>query len=188
MIARHAESAHRDSREEPSPLEPGRPYEVTFDLEAASWTFEAGHRIRLDLAGTDWPNAWTPPEPLSLTIDRAVGDADASRPGRARRPPAARPSSRHRAAERKRFRTEGSGGYDWRIERDVPTGETRAVVGNHGDYPAKPTTALVRRAIRGNGDRAAGGSRRWLCARRGLVRDAVAGSDLRSERDTRRPK
>ena len=43
--------AHRDSREEPSPLEPGRRYEVTFDLEAASWTFEAGHRIRLDLAG-----------------------------------------------------------------------------------------------------------------------------------------
>ncbi len=36
-----------------------------------SWTFEAGHRIRLDLAGTDWPNAWAPPEPVTLTIDRA---------------------------------------------------------------------------------------------------------------------
>ena len=57
--------AQRDSREEPSPLEPGRRYEITLDLEAASWTFEAGHRVRLDLAGTDWPNVWSPPEPPS---------------------------------------------------------------------------------------------------------------------------
>ena len=64
--------AHRDSREEPSPLEPGHRYEITIDLEAASWTFEAGHRIRLDLAGTDWPNVWSPPEPVTLTIDRSA--------------------------------------------------------------------------------------------------------------------
>ena len=34
----------------------------------------------------------------------------------------------------------GHGGYDWRIEHDVPAAETRAVVGNHGDYPAKGDT------------------------------------------------
>ncbi len=64
--------AHRDSREEPSPMEPGHRYDITIELEAASWTFEAGHRIRLDLAGTDWPNVWSPPEPVTLTIDRSA--------------------------------------------------------------------------------------------------------------------
>ncbi len=127
---------HRDSRETPSPLERGRPYEVTFDLEVASWTFEAGHRVRLDLAGTDWPNAWTPPEPVTLRIDRAtatltlpvldgpspVGDVPSFAP--ARRGNEAIPNRGHDS-------------YAWRIEHDVPSGETRAVVGNWGDYPAK---------------------------------------------------
>ena len=33
--------------------------------------------------------------------------------------------------------TRGEQGYTWRIEHDVPTGETRAVVGYGGDYPAE---------------------------------------------------
>ncbi len=53
--------AHRGSREHPSPLEPGTPYRVAVELEVTSWAFEPGHRIRLDLAGSDWPNAWPPP-------------------------------------------------------------------------------------------------------------------------------
>ena len=56
--------------EDPAPLEPGAPTRVRIPLEVTSWTFDAGHRIRLDLAGSDWPNAWSPPEPLSLAIDR----------------------------------------------------------------------------------------------------------------------
>jgi uncharacterized protein len=62
--------AHRESREQPSPLAPGEPVDIEVMLEATSWTFEAGHRVRLDLAGTDWPNAWAPPAPLTLTVDR----------------------------------------------------------------------------------------------------------------------
>jgi uncharacterized protein len=127
--------AHRDSREEPSPLEPGRPYEVTFDLEATSWTFEVGHRVRLDLAGTDWPNAWAPPEPLRLTIDRP--SATLTLPVLDGPTPAAGSptfASPRRGADAVQNR--GHGGYDWRIEHDVPTGESRAIVGNHGDYPA----------------------------------------------------
>ena len=65
--------AHRDSRRgtrrRSSPATDTR---STLELEAASWTFEAGHRIRLDLAGTDWPNVWSPPEPVTLTIDRSA--------------------------------------------------------------------------------------------------------------------
>jgi hypothetical protein len=63
---------HRTSREAPEPLMPGEPVDVTLVLEATSWTFEPDHRVRLDLAGTDWPNAWAPPAPVTLTIDRAA--------------------------------------------------------------------------------------------------------------------
>ena len=63
---------HRESREHPTPLVPGDPIEVELVVEATSWTFEPGHRVRLDLAGTDWPNAWSPPTPVTLTVDRAV--------------------------------------------------------------------------------------------------------------------
>ena len=62
---------HRESREHPSALTPGEPVDVELTLEATSWTFEPGHRVRLDLAGTDWPNAWSPPAPVTLTFDRS---------------------------------------------------------------------------------------------------------------------
>jgi hypothetical protein len=61
---------HRDSHDRPEPLVPGQPYRVTVELDATSWVFEAGHRVRLDLAGTDWPNVWPPPGPVTLTVDR----------------------------------------------------------------------------------------------------------------------
>ena len=61
----------RESREHPSALTPGEPVDVELVIETTSWTFEPGHRVRLDLAGTDWPNAWPPPEPVTLSIDRA---------------------------------------------------------------------------------------------------------------------
>ena len=63
--------AQRSSREHPSALMPGEPVDVELVIETTSWTFEPGHRVRLDLAGTDWPNAWPPPEPVTLGIDRA---------------------------------------------------------------------------------------------------------------------
>ncbi|MEP6973071.1 MAG: CocE/NonD family hydrolase [Actinomycetota bacterium] len=139
--------AHRDSREEPSRLEPGRPYEVTFDLEATSWTFEAGHRVRLDLAGTDWPNAWTPPEPLTLTIDRASATLtlpvlDGPTPT-AGSPTFAPPRGRSDAVPNR-----GHGGYDWRIEHDVPTGESRAVVGTTGTTRRRTTFRRSRSGTR----------------------------------------
>jgi putative CocE/NonD family hydrolase len=61
---------HRDSHSEPRPLTPGEPYDVGFELDATSWVWEPGHRVRLDLAGADWPNVWPPPEPVELSIER----------------------------------------------------------------------------------------------------------------------
>jgi uncharacterized protein len=60
---------HRNSHGSPEPLEPGRPYQVTVELDATSWVFEPGHRIALHLAGADWPNLWPPPTGHLLRIE-----------------------------------------------------------------------------------------------------------------------
>jgi putative CocE/NonD family hydrolase len=124
---------HRNSREEPEPLVPGVPTTVSLELEVTSWVFERGHRIRLDLAGSDWPNAWAPPGSATLTIDRAgsrivlpVVDG----PGSIRDRPRLSPPRKVPALvaedddEAKEF--------TWRIEHDVLGHETRAVVGGRG--------------------------------------------------------
>ncbi len=125
---------HRDSHEHPERLVPGTPYRVSVESLLTSWVFEAGHRIRLDLAGTDWPNVWTPPEPVTLTVDRAASrlilpTLDGPTPIRER--PVLPPSTR------KQERFESAKGHAmqdvvWRIERDVLGRRTRAVVGSGG--------------------------------------------------------
>jgi uncharacterized protein len=37
-------------------MRPGVVEEVELELDATSWVFPAGHRLRLSLAGADWPN------------------------------------------------------------------------------------------------------------------------------------
>jgi hypothetical protein len=43
---------------------------VELELDATSWVFPAGHRLRLSLAGSDWPNIVPPPGPVTLTVER----------------------------------------------------------------------------------------------------------------------
>ena len=62
---------HRESHADPRPLEAGVPTSIELELEATSWIFEPGHRVRLALAGSDWPNTWPPPRAGSLGIARA---------------------------------------------------------------------------------------------------------------------
>ncbi|MQA83014.1 MAG: CocE/NonD family hydrolase [Streptosporangiales bacterium] len=57
---------HRDSNDEPSPLEPGRRYRVSFELNAVAQSFPPGHR--LSLSTSYWPLAWPPPEPVLLSV------------------------------------------------------------------------------------------------------------------------
>ncbi|HET9555737.1 MAG TPA: CocE/NonD family hydrolase [Actinomycetota bacterium] len=62
--------AQRRSRTDPEPMRPGVVEAVEVELDATSWVFPAGHRLRLSLAGTDWPNLVPPPAPVTLTVER----------------------------------------------------------------------------------------------------------------------
>ena len=62
--------AQRRSRTDPEPMRPGVVEAVELELDATSWVFPAGHRLRLSLAGTDWPNLVPPPAPVTLTVER----------------------------------------------------------------------------------------------------------------------
>ena len=47
---------YRDSYENPSLLTPDRPYEFTVNVNPTSNLFKAGHRIRVDVTSSDFPN------------------------------------------------------------------------------------------------------------------------------------
>ena len=63
-------ATHRTSHAEPSPLEPGKVYELQIDLLALAYIFKAGHRIRLDIASADFGNAWPTPKPAVNAVHR----------------------------------------------------------------------------------------------------------------------
>ena len=46
---------YRDSLTAPTPLEPGRPYELEITLYPTALVFSAGHRIRLDVSSSNFP-------------------------------------------------------------------------------------------------------------------------------------
>ncbi|WP_432585230.1 CocE/NonD family hydrolase [Streptomyces sp. HD1123-B1] len=63
---------HRDGHDaEPRPLTPGHAETVDIELNATACVLPPGHRLRLSLAGADWPNTFAPPTPLTLTVDAA---------------------------------------------------------------------------------------------------------------------
>jgi predicted acyl esterase len=125
---------HRSSHAEPSPLTPGEPVEVAVELDATSWIPEAGNRLRLALAGADWPNAWPPPEACDLTIDPSRTSlvlplVDGPSPV-AERPPVEEPASANAAGGPDRPADDDSA-VTWRIEHDVYAREARVVVNQH---------------------------------------------------------
>ncbi|MEI2810933.1 MAG: CocE/NonD family hydrolase [Nocardioides sp.] len=50
------------------PLVPGEVYDVTLELDATAYQLLPGHRLRLSVAGSDWPNTIAPPAPVTLTV------------------------------------------------------------------------------------------------------------------------
>jgi hypothetical protein len=61
-------ATHRDSHTAPSFLTPHEIYQLQIDLDATSWVFEPGHRIRLSISNADFPNTWPSPKPATSVI------------------------------------------------------------------------------------------------------------------------
>ncbi len=125
----------------PTPLTPGEWIDVEIDLEATTWTLEPGHTLRLAIAGTDWPNCWPPPGPVTLDVDRdqtvvTLPIVDGLPESTHAFTPGSGPSA-----------TEGDGAV-WRIEHDVIGRETR-VVTRYGDTYEGDHGAVVTDEYRG---------------------------------------
>jgi hypothetical protein len=125
---------HRAGSLEPAPLPVDEDVEVAVELEAASYVFPLGHRVRLALAGTDWPNTWPPPAPVTFTVERSSVRLElptVDGPAPVREPPSLRPPPVDDDGH-----TEGANDADdvppiWRLEHDVLARRSRAAV-DHG--------------------------------------------------------
>ncbi len=70
-------ATRRESLTDPTPIVTGQVYALDIELDCASWVFEPGHRVRLDVASADYPNVW--PTPLAGTNRLHHGAAHPSR-------------------------------------------------------------------------------------------------------------
>jgi predicted acyl esterase len=133
---------HRASHTEPAPLVPGEPVAIRLELDATSWIPQRGNRLRLAVAGADWPNAWPPPEAGTLTIDPASSVLLlplVEGPSPATGTPSFAPAA---AAEAPAGLGEEVGDVTWRIEHDVYARETRVVVDQRVNDRLDDGTAL----------------------------------------------
>ncbi|HTW18702.1 MAG TPA: CocE/NonD family hydrolase [Mycobacteriales bacterium] len=117
----------RNGLEHPEPLPPGQAVDVTVELEATSWRFDPGHRLRLSVSGTDWPNTVAPPAPVTLTLhlDGCMLHLPTVAGPSSCAAPVLTPSSDvpHESTE-----------VTWRVEHDVLRRETACVVDHGSSY------------------------------------------------------
>jgi hypothetical protein len=126
--------AHRESHEFPSPLEPGRFYQIRVRLNDIARRIRKGHRLRLALATAHWPIVWPAPGDATLSMStsgsrlilpvRPPSDVDAAL--QPFEPPLAPPAVAYR---------DSRAGRAWRIVTDdLGAGSRRIELGK--DYGA----------------------------------------------------
>ncbi len=133
---------HRNSREFPEDMVPGKTERVELDLDQIAYRLPAGHRLRIAVSTSYWPFIWPEAEPvtaiisegtLDLPVRPVAGGDERDFPEPVGAPPL--PVKRH-----------GEGHEFKRIETDVATGETRIVIS--GNVP--PTEDMTHGLITGN--------------------------------------
>ncbi len=60
--------SQRNSRLNPEPLEPGKVYDIEFEMHFTTWTFHPGHRIRLAISNALWPMLWPTPSMMTTRL------------------------------------------------------------------------------------------------------------------------
>ncbi len=116
----------RDGLDANQPLVPGQVYDVEVELEACAYAFDDGQRMRLSLAGADWPNTAASPGPAVITVlggslELPCWQGDSPHP-----PPVLKPGS---------ATSESAEGVVWRVERDVLRATTSCIVDHGSTYP-----------------------------------------------------
>jgi len=115
--------------------EPGSSREVEIELDACAYSFAPGQRLRLALAGADWPNTVAPPAPVTLTVGGGELELPVWSGASPYSPPQFTPGTAHSA--------ESGEGVVWRVERDVLRRTTACVVdhGSTADVPYDGTAS-----------------------------------------------
>ena len=132
--------ARRRSLTDPQPVVPNEPVELVVDVDATAWRFPAGHRIRLAIAGADWPNVWPAPEPATLavrhgstlTLPVVPASSDRAAPAFASSPVAVTPPSARMPRP------------VWDVTRDVLTGRATATIEHRVAFTSVDGTAIER--------------------------------------------
>lgn len=113
----------------PAPITPGEWIDLELELEATAWTLEPGHTLRLAIAGTDWPNCWPPPGPLTLEVDAAAIELVL--------PVVDLPGSLHAFAPGSGPSDDESDGVEWQVTHDVLARETTVSTRYGGTYEGR---------------------------------------------------
>jgi hypothetical protein len=59
---------HRDTNEQPRPLQPGKRYLIKITLNDVAYAFPPRHKLRLAISTSYWPIAWPAPEPVTVSL------------------------------------------------------------------------------------------------------------------------
>lgn len=59
---------HLKSHESPEPLEVGKTYQASIELDAIGLNIPAGNRLEIAISPTYWPQAWPSAKPVTLTV------------------------------------------------------------------------------------------------------------------------
>jgi hypothetical protein len=124
----------------PRALVPGETVDVVVDLDACAYAWSPGQRLRVTIAGADWPNTIAPPEPVTLTVE---GELELPLLTGEHPTPTFLPGAEHSSES-----IEGAG---WEIRSDVLRRTTTAVTRQVSEY-ATPYGGRAREAYLGEVD------------------------------------
>jgi putative CocE/NonD family hydrolase len=126
-------AAHRVGADDPKPLDPNVPYELSIRLWATSYAIAPGHRLRLSISCSDFPHIWPSainprislhrgtPTPSRIVLPSVLPDSGGVAPAAVQRPDTA-------AAESS---WDVSGSAKWKIIEDLASQSVSVVLGGH---------------------------------------------------------
>lgn len=135
-------ATRRHSLSDPEPLTAGETVELSLPLDATSWRFAPGHRIRVAIASADFPNTWPTPEPGRNEVHH--GHAQPTRIGLPTVPPdgsATPPEFSPSPALARQIEDP----CRWDVVRDRLTGRIQVLIEFSKRTQVNPSTTVIRR-------------------------------------------